>query len=66
MNVYDVLGRLHVKGTTSVEKAVVEDLQVEDPPKAKALEVLTGENEDTSTDEDSQGDDRTGSNGDDQ
>ena len=43
----------------------MEDLQVEDPPKAKALEVLTGENEDTSTDEDSQGDDRTGSNGDD-
>ena len=27
MNIYDVLGKLHVKATASVEKAVEEDLK---------------------------------------
>ena len=65
-NIYDVLGKLHVSASASVENTVKEALQVKDPPKLKAMEILAGEDEDTSADEDSQGDDRTGSNGDDQ
>lgn len=40
MNIYDVLGKLHVKATASVERAVEEDLKKEDPPKAEAKSIL--------------------------
>ena len=39
-NIYDVLGKLHVKATGSVTQSVEEDLQKEDPPKEEAKAVL--------------------------
>ena len=61
MNVYDVLGKLQIKATASVEKSVAEDLEKEDPPVEEALNIL----EVKTDDEDSEGDDRTRSDGDD-
>ena len=61
MNVYDVLGRLHIKATASVEKSVAKDLEKEDPPVEEALNIL----EVKADDENSEGDDRTRSDGDD-
>tara|TARA_R110000765_G_scaffold304061_1_gene398055 strand:+ start:1016 stop:1240 length:225 start_codon:yes stop_codon:yes gene_type:complete len=31
-NIYDVLSKIHVKATASLEKTVAEDLKKEDPP----------------------------------
>tara|TARA_R110002020_G_scaffold465162_1_gene686418 strand:+ start:332 stop:532 length:201 start_codon:yes stop_codon:yes gene_type:complete len=61
MNFYDVLGKLRVKATGSVEESVAEDLKKEDPPLEEALGVLEAETQD----EDSQRHDGTGSDGDD-
>jgi len=49
---------LSIKATGSVEKSVSEDLSIEDPAKQKAKAILEGENEDT------KGNDREGSAGD--
>tara|TARA_Y100001934_G_C12252557_1_gene725854 strand:- start:578 stop:778 length:201 start_codon:yes stop_codon:yes gene_type:complete len=61
MNFYDVLGKLRVKATATVEESVLEDLQKEDPPVEEAMAILEAETED----EDPQGHDRTTSDGDD-
>ena len=61
MNFYDVLGKLRVKATGTVEESVAEDLKKEDPPLEEALGVLEAETQD----EDPQGHDRTTSDGDD-
>ena len=61
MNVYDVLGKLQIKATASVERSVAEDLEKEDPPVEEARNILEGKTDD----EDSEGDDRTRSDGDD-
>ena len=39
-NYYDVLNRLQVKATATVEKAVQEALEKEDPPKEEAKAIL--------------------------
>ncbi len=39
-NYYDVLNRLQVKATATVEKAVQEELEKEDPPKEEAKAIL--------------------------
>tara|TARA_Y100000401_G_scaffold9041_1_gene6203 strand:- start:2482 stop:2679 length:198 start_codon:yes stop_codon:yes gene_type:complete len=39
-NYYDVLNRLQVKATATVEKAVKEELEKEDPPKEEAKAIL--------------------------
>ena len=39
-NIYDVLSKLHVKATGSVEQSVEEDLKKEDPSKEKAKAIL--------------------------
>ena len=39
-NYYDVLNRLQVKATATVEKAVKEELKTEDPPKEEARAIL--------------------------
>tara|TARA_R100000152_G_C6741363_1_gene165136 strand:+ start:491 stop:688 length:198 start_codon:yes stop_codon:yes gene_type:complete len=39
-NYYDVLNRLQVKATATVEKAVKEELEQEDPPKEEAKAIL--------------------------
>ena len=61
MNVYDVLGKLQIKATASVERSVAQDLEKEDPPVEEALNILGVKTDD----EDSEGDDRTRSDGDD-
>ena len=61
MNVYDVLGKLHIKATATVEQSVAKDLEKKDPPVDKALNILEVEIDD----EDSEGDDGAGSDGDD-
>ena len=61
MNVYDVLGKLRVRATATVEQSVAKDLEKKDPPVEEALNLLEAESED----ENSEGDDKTGSDGDD-
>ena len=61
MNVYDVLGKLQIKATATVEQSVAKDLEKEDPPVEKALNILEVEIDD----EDSEGDDGAGGDGDD-
>ena len=39
-NIYDVLSKMQVKATASVEKAAEEDLEKEDPPVEQAKSVL--------------------------
>ena len=39
-NIYDVLSKMRVKSTASVEKTVEEDLEKEDPPVEQAKSVL--------------------------
>lgn len=62
-NVYDVLSKLQTKSTASVEKAVKEELEKEDPPLEEATAILEAEaeteeeTEPESTDESTQGDD---------
>jgi len=60
-NVYDVLSKLQTKSTASVEKAVKEELEKEDPPLEEATAILEAETEEEtepeSTDESTEGDD---------
>ena len=39
-NIYDVLSKMQVKATASVEKAVEKDLEKEDPPLEQAKSIL--------------------------
>ena len=39
-NIYDVMSKMHVKATGSVEQSVEEDLKKEDPPKEEAKAIL--------------------------
>jgi|TARA_R100000152_G_C6717381_1_gene143925 hypothetical protein len=59
-NIYDVLGKLQVKATGSVEKSVKEEIEVEDPPVEEAvafLEEATAPQEEEELDESTEGDD---------
>ena len=39
-NYYDVQNRLQIKATATIEKAVKEELETEDPPKEEAKAIL--------------------------
>ena len=64
VNFYDVLSRIHMKATGSVEKSVEKDMQAEDPKPEEAKAILEGtekteEAEETGeTDENTEGNDR--------
>ncbi len=58
-NIYDVLSKIQVKATGSVEKKVKAELEVEDPPKEEAKAIL-----EEATDENPKRNDGTRSSGD--
>lgn len=57
VNFYDVLSRIHMKATGSVEKSVEEDMQVEDPKPEEAKAILEETEKTEETDENTEGDD---------
>ena len=63
-NFFDILSRLQIKASATVEKSTDEDLQKPDPPKEEAIAILKAEKDETK-DESPQWNDTAGSNGDD-
>ena len=63
-NFFDILSRLQIKASATVEKSTDEDLQKPDPPKEEAIAILKADKDETK-DESSQGNDRTASDGND-
>ena len=41
-NIYDVLGKMHVKASANLKMEIVDDLDKEDPPAKEAKAVLAG------------------------
>jgi hypothetical protein len=61
VNFYDVLSRIHMKATGSVEKSVEKDMQEEDPKPEEAKAILEGTEQTEKieeTDENTEGNDR--------
>jgi len=42
-NIYDVLGKMHVKATANLKMEIADDLEKEDPPAEEAKAVLEGD-----------------------
>ena len=59
---HDIEVELTVKATGELQNEIEEELKVADPDKAKAINILSEEKEDS---EDTEGNDRTGSDGND-
>tara|TARA_Y100000296_G_scaffold86293_1_gene125544 strand:- start:1793 stop:1987 length:195 start_codon:yes stop_codon:yes gene_type:complete len=59
---HDIEVELTVKATGELQNEIEEELKVADPDKAKAINILSEEEEDS---EDTEGNDRTGSDGND-